>query len=36
MAKPRTSLLQMSAPARVGIALVACVVIWAAVAAALA
>lgn len=36
MAKPRTSLLQMSAGARLMIALIACAVVWAAVAIALA
>jgi hypothetical protein len=36
MAGPRTSLLQMSARARVTIALLACAVVWAAVAIALA
>jgi hypothetical protein len=36
MAKPRTSLLQTSAPTRLLIALAACAVVWAAVALALA
>lgn len=36
MTRPRTSILQMSAAARLGLALAACAVVWAAAALALA